>query len=111
MSTNSSARLCKSAEDSGRERCPTPRDTTVSTFYTIVNAYRSHPSGTLTFTGLNLISATNANQTEDSMSVVTQHCEQIGLFDKMDDLQSAIEESQLDGQGIILKIGLKKRNL
>ena len=111
MSTSTSSRLCKSAEDSGQERCPTPRDTTVSTFYTIVNAYRSHLSGTLTFTGLNLISATNANQTEDSMSVVTQRCEQIGLFDKMDDLQSAIEESQLDGQGIILKIGLKKRNL
>ena len=104
MSTSSSSRLCKSAEDSGRERCPTPRDTTVSTFYTIVNAYRSHPSGILTFTGSNLISATNANQTEDSMSVVTQHCEQIGLFDKMDDLQSAIEESQLDAQGIISKL-------
>jgi len=102
MSTSSSSRLCKSAEDSGRERCPTPRDTTVSTFYTIVHAYRSHPSGTLTFTGSNLISATNANQTEESMSVVTQHCEQIGLFDKMDDLQSAIEESQLDAQGNIL---------
>ena len=104
MSTSSSSRLCKSAEDSGRERCPTPRDTIVSTFYTIVHAYRSHPSGTLTFTGSNLISATNANQTEDSMSLVTQRCEQIGLFDKMDDLQSAIEESQLDAQGIISKL-------
>ena len=108
MSTSSSSRLCKSAEDSGRERCTTPRDTTESTFYTIVNAYRSHPSGILTFTGSNLISATNANQTEDSMSMVTQHCEQIGLFDKMDDLQSAIEESQLDAQGMIFKINLEK---
>ena len=33
---------------------------------------------------------------------MTQRCEQIGLFDKMEDLQSAIEESQLDAQGIIM---------
>ena len=103
MTYKGSSKLCESASDSGRERCSTPSETTVSEFYVKIHSYRSHPSGTLTFVGSNLISATNANQTEEAMSEVDQRCEQIGLFDKIDDLKSAIEESQLDSEGMISK--------
>ena len=49
------ADLCKSRGDLGVEKCPV-FNTSVSTFYIRVHAYKNHQSGNLKITGSNLLS-------------------------------------------------------
>ena len=53
--SSGNADLCKSRGDSGVETCPV-FNTSASTFYIRVHAFKNHQSGNLTITGSNLLS-------------------------------------------------------
>ena len=99
--SNNSNRLCKSDGGSGSERCQTPSNTDVSSFYAIVYAHRDHTTGSLTFTGSKLISVTHANQTEDTPPVLNQRCQQIGLVQKIENITGVIDQTHQEAEGKI----------
>ena len=97
--TGGSNRLCKSAGDSGNERCKTPSNTDVSSFYAIIYAHSEHTRGSLTFTGSKLISVTNVNHTKETEPVMKQCCEQIGLAQKIENITGAIDQTHQETGG------------
>lgn len=110
--TGGSNRLCKSAGDSGSERCKTPSNTDVSSFYTIIYAHSDHTTGSLTFTGSKLISVTNVNHTKETEPVLKQRCEQIGLAKKIENITGAIgqthQEAEVDMSNLASKVDATK---
>ena len=97
--TGGNNRLCKSDGSSGSERCKTPSNTDVSSFYAIIYAHREHTKGSLTFTGSKLISVTNVNHTKETEPVLRQRCEQIGLAQKIENITGAIDQTHQETEG------------
>ena len=75
LQDNTRAELCKKRSSGSTEECP-KFNVASGSFYTLVHAYKSHRSGTLVFTGLNLISVTNTTEEESD----TSQCQQKGLY-------------------------------
>ena len=97
--TGGNNRLCKSDGSSGSERCKTPSNTDVSSFYAIIYAHSEHTKGSLTFTGSKLISVTNVNHTKETEPVMKQCCEQIGLAQKIENITGAIDQTHQETEG------------
>ena len=88
LQDNTRAELCKKRSTGSTEYCPS-FNVAGSSFYTLVHAYKPHRSGSVSFTGTNLISVTNTTEQEPEMS----QCQQKGLYYDISILKNSINVS------------------
>jgi len=88
LQDNTRAELCKKRSTGSTEYCPS-FNVADSSFYTLVHAYKPHRSGSISFTGSNLISVTNTTEQEPEMS----QCQQKGLYYDISILKISINSS------------------
>ena len=88
LQDNTRAELCKKRSTGSTEYCP-KFNVAGSSFYTLVHAYKPHRSGSVSFTGSNLISVTNTTDQEPEM----RQCQQKGLYYDISILKNSINVS------------------
>ena len=103
LQDNTRAELCKKRSTGSTEYCPS-FNVADSSFYTLVHAYKPHRSGSLSFTGSNLISVTNTTEQEPEMS----QCQQKGLYYDISILKISINSSTQLTRGKCIKVELKR---
>ena len=104
LQDNTRAELCKKRSTGSTEYCPS-FNVADSSFYTLVHAYKPHRSGSLSFTGSNLISVTNTTEQEPEMS----QCQQKGLYYDISILKISINSSTQQTRGKCIE-NVFKRN-
>ena len=92
LQDNTRAELCKKRSTGSTEYCPS-FNVADSSFYTLVHAYKPHRSGSLSFTGSNLISVTTVDDTEMSQ------CHQKGLYDDIAILKNYVKVASQQTRG------------
>ena len=102
LQDNTRAELCKKRSTGSTEYCPS-FNVADSSFYTLVHAYKPHRSGSLSFTGSNLISVTNTTEQEPEMS----QCQQKGLYYDISILKISINSSTQLTRGKCIKLNWK----
>ena len=102
LQDNTRAELCKKRSTGSTEYCPS-FNVAGSSFYTLVHAYKPHRSGSVSFTGSNLISVTNTTEQEPEMS----QCQQKGLYYDISILKISINSSTQLTRGKFIKLNWK----
>ena len=100
VSSSSNAELCKRTSSSGTEICPNV-NVASTVFYVMVYAHNSFGSGSLLFTGDNLVSVQEGIVSVEETNVESNQCQSGSILKEIDVIKKSIAETISKTTGIM----------